>query len=1476
MEKRRPIPILSSVLLHLLLILLLAIGNLPVSARAVSPESAGTGLPSAPTDPPLPIHLRWGSFDPLEGEPGLPDRLRRIAAAGDRPGLHLVQFPGPIQNEWYDAMLQAGLSVVTYIPDYAYLVWGDGAAVEALRSRSPVRWSGLYHPAYALHPALADPAELPAEVPVIVQVYDHPGADETVRAILERALDVFRPPYSVLVYRNLGVRVPTELLPWLAALPDVVNVEPYVPPQLLDEVQCQIVAGNLNPAGTQPSGPGYLAWLQSLGFSTNPSDYPIVDITDDGIDDGDDTPTHSDFYMLGSTSNPDRLVYNYNWTSDPLADSGGGHGNINASIAVGYNDRTGFPYEDGNGYNYGLGINPFGRVAGSKVFNNAGDWDTSASNTSLINNTYLRGGRISSNSWGCIYPYCPGDYNADSQEYDALVRDARPAVTGNQEIIIVFAAGNDGRYGSNTVSAPGTAKNVITVGAAENYRPGWSDGCVDSSGADNAQDIISFSGRGPTDDGRVKPDIVAPGTHILGAASQSPNYNGEGVCRMYWPYGQTLYAASSGTSHSTPAVAGAASLVYYWYQNRFGSPPSPAMVKALLINSARYLTGTLAGGNLPSNTQGYGEVHLGRAFDNTPRILVDQSHIFGSTGQAYQLSGAVADTSKPFRVTLAWTDAPGPTTGNAYVNNLDLAVTVGGQPYRGNVFSGGTSVTGGSADPRNNVESVFLPAGLSGPFTVVITATNIAGNGVPGNTDSTDQDFALVVYNGTLLQTGILRGVVSDAATGSPVSGAQIRATAGPGQEGTAFSGVDGVYSMTLPAATYVVTATAFGYQPSSASGVVITAGVTTTRNFALTPLPSAVVSGTVSDALAGWPLYASLETAGKPIPVWNNPVTGFYSATVPQNTALTFTVRAWVGGYLPVTRTIGPLTGNHTENFTLTVDASSCSAPGYYLAGFVENFDGAALPGLPPNWASVDVNGTTGEWATNNGTRHPGGYPAHSSPNLAFFNSWTATSGHSTRLYRTVGVNMTTVSPALTFWMYHDTQYTHNDRLQVQVSTNGGTTWTNVGAAIPRYDGSTGWKQHTVDLSAYASQPDLRVGFLGISAYGNDIHIDDVQLIGCIPYQGGLVVGNVYDDNHTPLVGAIVSSDRGYTTTTAVTEDPVVDDSFYVLFSPPGPHVFTATLSGYGMAVTTTNVVLSSTVRQDFYLAVPRLAYAPLSLSATLTRGLSATLPFTLSNTGGAPLTFELEDWQIISPSGVLLSEGFEGGVVPPAGWSRQVENGSYTWKVMVRGSPHSGTYAADVEADQNLLQNEWLLSPEMKLATGTLSFWSFGNPALCRDTDNCDLNIWLVVGEAGGGDDTSVGKADPAWTTSGVWQQSTFNLTPYLPTGPVRIGFQYYGLKGDQVGLDDIRVEGTGQVDVPWLAQSPATGTILPGESQRVSITLDAGQVAQAGLYTATLYIRSNDPLRPQATVPVSMTVVVHLRRVYLPLVLRAVSTP
>jgi subtilisin-like proprotein convertase family protein len=180
--------------------------------------------------------------------------------------------------------------------------------------------------------------------------------------------------------------------------------------------------------------------------------------------------------------------------------------------------------------------------------------------------------------------------------------------------------------------------------------------------------------------------------------------------------------------------------------------PSPALTKAIMVNTATDQVGgnNGAGGtnaNIPTQIQGWGRINLGNVVDGTSRQFVDQTSRFATSGQSHRRTFAVASLARPLKLTLAWTDAPGPLTGNAFVNDLDLVVHAGGSTYKGNVLANGQSVTGGSADARNNVENVFLPAGTSGRFAVDVRATNVAGDGVPGNADATDQDYALVVSN---------------------------------------------------------------------------------------------------------------------------------------------------------------------------------------------------------------------------------------------------------------------------------------------------------------------------------------------------------------------------------------------------------------------------------------------------------------------------------------------------------------------------------------------------------------------------------------------------------------------------------------------------------------------------------------------------------------------------------------------------------
>jgi len=147
--------------------------------------------------------------------------------------------------------------------------------------------------------------------------------------------------------------------------------------------------------------------------------------------------------------------------------------------------------------------------------------------------------------------------------------------------------------------------------------------------------------------------------------------------------------------------------------------------------------------------------------------------------------------------------------------------------------------------------------------------------------------------------------------------------------------------------------------------------------------------------------------------------------------------------------------------------------------------------------WTTAQVSGTAGAWSIVTSSLYPS-ISAHGGTHWADFNSYTSASGSQTRIYRSSGfaVASTFTTVTLKFWMYHDTGYsTYADKVQAQVSTNG-TTWTNVGTAVNRYNGSTGWAQVSIDISAYKGQT-VYLGFVGISAYGNDEYIDDVTVTG-------------------------------------------------------------------------------------------------------------------------------------------------------------------------------------------------------------------------------------------------------------------------------------------------------------------------------------------------------------------------------------------
>lgn len=693
--------------------------------------------------------------------------------------LQIIQFVGPIKDEWLAEIKEAGIEPIHYIANNGYLVWADDngrSQLNTLQSQNAyLQFNTHLSPNMKLSPDLAaeiEGAQETAVIPVAIQMIQHDEQDVS-KAIIEELLVTKQSQWEpILKFQTIYGQIKLSDLATISQLPDVYWLGLQQPMMIMDEVQGQILAGHIITTSAYsaiPSGPGYLNWLDSYGFSNDPADYPIVDITDDGIGNGNANNAAGDqtFRELGQTNTNSRIAYIQSCTSENDGSGIGGHGHINLSIAGGYDTRTGFPYQDDDDYQLGLGINPYGRFGGTRVFYfdyssfplGATIWDNDGCGGSyqgIIQANQDSGAKISNNSWGNTTT----SYGPSAQAYDVGVRDADLNEAGNQELTYIFSAGNAGR--ANSIGNPATAKNIITVGASENYRPYDIDSCNKGpTDADDVMDIAAFSSQGPAIGNRIKPEIVAPGSHVQGTASTNPFFNGNTVCGAedndrffpandaFYPLNQSVFTWSSGTSHAAPAVAGIASLYYYWLENHYQiESPSPAMIKAYLLTHTLYLTGARANDTLPSNRQGYGLPDMNVALDNTPRVFMDQQIMFGSSGENWTKEIKIADPSKPVRILLAYTDAAGiVSSSNPQVNDLNLQVESASDTYFGNHFQWQWSEPGGSPDTNNNYEAVYLPPGESGNLNITVTAFNIAGDGVPNNLDETDQDFAFVCYN---------------------------------------------------------------------------------------------------------------------------------------------------------------------------------------------------------------------------------------------------------------------------------------------------------------------------------------------------------------------------------------------------------------------------------------------------------------------------------------------------------------------------------------------------------------------------------------------------------------------------------------------------------------------------------------------------------------------------------------------------------
>ncbi|CAM9494152.1 unnamed protein product [Pylaiella littoralis] len=399
------------------------------------------------------------------------------------------------------------------------------------------------------------------------------------------------------------------------------------------------------------------------------------------------------------------------------------------------------------------------------------------------------GARLHSGSWG--FPDDPCTMDDLTVSFDEWAFQ-------NPEHLLIFAAGNLGDDISDcSISAPGLSKNSLAVGSSMSGGARLSPGEMD--------DVSDFSSRGPTFDGRIKPDIVAPGHFVFSAAN-----GGDGSCEL---------DKNSGTSMSCPIAAGAAALVRQYFVDGFYSDdleargglctatsrwacdpfsPSGALVKAMLIHGAD----AMGGSTDPDGDRGFGRIHLESAmpFEGEDLWALYVEDADGTTTSAGQARGVAAFEVEErsfivseedaatveaeaeggpggIRATLAWMD-PAATASSSVQLIHDLDLFLDGPDGTTWTMSGMCSGDEASCslDNRNNVERIVVPASdvTAGTWTVRVSA----GNGlVEGGLQSYALAVSLPISSGG---TAATTAVSSSASTPAPTTASVSPSTPGP------------------------------------------------------------------------------------------------------------------------------------------------------------------------------------------------------------------------------------------------------------------------------------------------------------------------------------------------------------------------------------------------------------------------------------------------------------------------------------------------------------------------------------------------------------------------------------------------------------------------------------------------------------------------------------------------------------------------
>jgi len=653
------------------------------------------------------IHLRSGTVP--ASKTGRPTYARPSA----RGYPWMLLFDAPIQEDWRQVLKSEGAVICAYLPNNALLLEAPEAALDVFGTLPHVAGSMEYRPEHKIQPLLAALSkEEPAlAIPITIQTFSPDDTAEVVRQLnASGASDIRATPARRwgIVRAVLPARAAVEL----ARLPEVQWVEHHQLPELLNDLAMAANRLNIDAARIDHGLDG---------------DGQIVAIADTGLDTGDTNTLHPDLAgRVLHVFDTGRLT---NWSDTYY------HGTHVAGSLLGSGAASGGQYRGGA---------PAAELVFQSVMTAANTLNMPDDLNELYLPPYDLEARIHSDSWGSAVE---GEYTMDSMTTDEFIWD-------HPDLLAVYAAGNegidynrDGVVDASSLDAPASAKNVLAVGASESGRASGSGGMtartygsawssdyrvppistdlISTSPTGEPQGMVAFSSRGPAMDGRIKPDLVAPGTDIVSARSRASTDTGWGVLP-----GNTNYCFMGGTSMATPLAAGAATLVRQYCVESLGmASPSAALLKAAMVGGARSLTPGQYGTNAfrevpelprPNSVEGWGQADVtGTLFPTggLEAVLLEGPEAL-ATGESHQWIFAVHSPT-PLTVVMAYSDYPSALSASInLVNDLDLKLLdPDGIPHWPNGLT--------AADALNNVESIDVAAAATGLWTLVVSATNV-------------------------------------------------------------------------------------------------------------------------------------------------------------------------------------------------------------------------------------------------------------------------------------------------------------------------------------------------------------------------------------------------------------------------------------------------------------------------------------------------------------------------------------------------------------------------------------------------------------------------------------------------------------------------------------------------------------------------------------------------------------------------------